>query len=525
MPPANPPETAPGGSAGTAAIAALIAAAMVSSINLGAANIALVQIAKALDVSTSHLTWVGAATTLGMASCILYFGRLSQSLGRSRMIRLGVALSIPLSFAAAFAPSAGWLVAARLAIGMAGAMIYPNTLASIAAITQGPRRNRAIGLWFGCSVGAAALGPVVAGVLMMRFWWGVTFLVSVPLAVLAVALSRHLPRHAGEDGAPVDHLDGGLLLVGILLVVGVLSLGGAAVPPWIALVALAVGLAAIALVVVRQFRVEHPLFDFRVAARPTFWTAAVAGSTIVGSMLGAFFLGQQFLQHILGYSTAAAGLAVLPTGLAIVLFSPRATRLGERLGGRNMLLIGTVLAAAGMLAMLLWTPERGYLPVGATYLLLGLGVAVVGATVSRTLMASVSGEEVSMGSATSDLQSCIGGAVLIALLGSLAAVGYHHRFDLALGGLGSTDLTTVSDAHLAAARRSLTGAEEVAATLQRTPAEALLGIASEAFIGAIRTAVLAGVGALAATAVLLALAFPNRERQRALEAIYSGGRA
>lgn len=512
-------------STATSAIVALIAAAMVSSINLGAANIALVGIAVELDATESDLTRIGAASTLGMACCILYFGRLSQSLGRSRMIRLGVSLSIPLSFAAAFAPSAGWLVAARLAIGMAGAMIYPNTLAAIAATTSGPRRNGAIGLWFGCSIGAAALGPVAAGLLMMQFWWGVTFLVSVPIAALSLALSRQLPQHAGEDHAPVDHLGGFLLCIGVLLFVGVLSLGGAAVPTVAVLAGLGVSLAAIAAAVVRQFRTAHPLFDFRVAARPTFWTAAVAGSVIVGTMLGAFFLGQQFLQHILGYSTAVAGLAVLPSGLAIVLTSPRATRLGARLGGRTMLLTGTALAALGMLVMLLWGPDRGYLPVSVTYLLLGVGVGVVGATVSRTLMASVSGAEVSMGAATSDLQSCLGGAILITLLGSIAAAAYQHGFDAGFAVSAPGELAELSADQLAAARRSLAGAEHISRTLDTVTADRLLETSNRAFIHAVRWAVLAGVLLLAATAVLLAVVFPGRDRERALQEIYSGGRA
>ncbi|MFM1890353.1 MAG: hypothetical protein RLZZ565_1110 [Planctomycetota bacterium] len=509
--------------ASPAAIAALIAAGMVSAINLGAANIALPDIGRAFLATSSDLTHVGFATTLGMAAMILYLGRLSQSVGRSRMVRVGLLLSVPLSIAAAFAPSIGTLIAARFAIGVAGAMIYPNTLAEITVTTSGPRRVRAIGLWFGCTIGAAALGPVVAGLLMSVFWWGVAFLISVPVALTAIALARHLPRRAGEDHAPVDHLSGVLVAVGVLTLATALSLGGTGTAPWVGPTA---GVAALIVLVAflrRQSTLAHPIFDLRVLRRPTFLVAAVAGAITVGTMLGGFFLGQQFLQQVLGYSTSASGLAVLPTGVAILLTSPRAAALGARFGGRTMLILGAGVAAASIALMSAWSPESDYLIVGASYLGLGCAVGIVGTTVSRTLMASVSGEEVAMASSTSDLQSCIGGALLIAIQGSVLAVAYHHAFDVGASapafqgaGIDQTALDT--------ARTSLASAQHVATTIEASDAKALTTLAFDAFLDAFRSAVWTGVVMLAAIAAFVAVRFPGLARERRLEADYGGPR-
>ncbi len=489
---------------------------MVSSINLGAANIALVRIGAGLHASQADLTHVGAAAILGMASCVLYFGRLSQRYGRSRVIRIGLALSIPLSLTAAFAPSIGWLIAARIAIGVVGAMIYPNTLATIIAVTIPERRHRAIGLWFGCSVGAAAIGPVIAGVLMHWFWWGSTFLVSVPLCVIALALSFRLPDRAGEDRQPIDHASGWLSMFAIAILVSALSLGGTPVPIGIGAGAGLAAILATAIFVHRQRTHRHPLFDLRVAARPSFWLAAVAGTALVGSMLAAFFLGQQFLQHILGYSTTAAGLAVLPTGVAIILVSPRAAVLGARVGGRTMLLAGTATTLVGLGFMLAWSATGSYLPVGAAYLALGCGVGLVGPTVSRALMASVPRHLLAMGSATSDLQSCLGGALLVAFQGSLLALGYRHGFDVA-----SLPPALAAGDVIDQATRSLSGAEQVAATLPPKMAGTLLAHASDAFIEGFHRALWSGAAVLLAMAAIVWAVFPSRARQQALEATYA----
>jgi DHA2 family multidrug resistance protein-like MFS transporter len=518
----TPPENS-AEQASPAAIAALIAAGMVSSINLGAANIALPEIGHAFLATSSDLTHVGFATTLGMAALILYLGRLSQSVGRSRMVRLGLLLSIPLSFAAAFAPSIGVLVAARFAIGVAGAMIYPNTLAEIAVTTSGPRRVRAIGLWFGCTIGAAALGPVVAGLLMSVFWWGVAFLVSVPVALTALALARHLPRRAGEDHAPVDHLSGGLVAVGILTLATALSLGGTGVAAWLAPAAGVAAVLVLGIFLRRQSTLAHPILDLRVLRRPTFLVAAVAGAVTVGTMLGAFFVGQQFLQQVLGYSTTAAGLAVLPTGIAILLISPRAAALGARLGGRTMLILGAATAGVGIALMSAWGPESSYLPVGVAYFGLGCAVGVVGTTVSRTLMASVSGEEVAMASSTSDLQSCIGGALLIAIEGSVLAMAYHHAFDVGASGPPMLE-AKIAESVLGTARTSLASAQHIATTIEAGDAKAVTALALESFLFAFRAAIWTGVAMLAATAMFVAVRFPGLARERRLEADYGGPR-
>ena len=225
-------------------------------------------------------------------------------------------LAIPASLLAAFAPTDTVLVIARVFGGIAAGMAYPTTLALITALWSGPGRTRSIALWSGIGGAISALGPLLSGFLLEHFWWGSVFLVTMPLAAVAVVLAIWLvPSHVNETTDPVDNL-GGILSV-VLVAALVLGINFAAVPGAGTLVA---GLAIIAIAagigfVVRQRRARNPLFDLHVAGRRIFWVAACAGVIVFGTLMGAMFVGQQFLQNVLGYSTLDAGIAILPAAI------------------------------------------------------------------------------------------------------------------------------------------------------------------------------------------------------------------
>ncbi|MBI2703867.1 MAG: MFS transporter, partial [Actinobacteria bacterium] len=187
----------------------LILVAAVANLNLAVANVALPDIGKAFDASQTQLDLVAVGFSLGLAASVLYLGALGDRHGRKLMLNIGLALSIPASLAAAWAPYIEVLVLARLLGGLAAGMAFPTTLALITALWSGGRRTRAIALWSGLGGAISSLGPLASGFMLQRFWWGSVFLLTLPLAAIALYLAlRFVPAHVNEATNPVDNLGG-----------------------------------------------------------------------------------------------------------------------------------------------------------------------------------------------------------------------------------------------------------------------------------------------------------------------------
>src|SRR5689334_5606588 len=219
----------------------LITVAAVANLNLSVANVALPSIGRAFDSSQTALDLIAVGYSLGLAASVLYLGAVGDHYGRKLLLILGMLLSIPACLLAAYAPSDTVLLLARILGGLSAGMAYPTTLALIAALWSGPGRTKSIALWSALGGGIAALGPLVAGFLLERFWWGSVFLVTLPLAVVALLLAWFfVPAHVNETTEAVDNLGGVLsvVLVGAIILAinfapvpnkGTLALGGAVV--------------------------------------------------------------------------------------------------------------------------------------------------------------------------------------------------------------------------------------------------------------------------------------------------------
>jgi DHA2 family multidrug resistance protein-like MFS transporter len=319
----------------------LIAVAAVANLNLSVANVALPSIGRAFDSSQTSLDLIAVGYSLGLAASVLYLGAVGDRYGRKLLLILGMLLSIPACLLAAYAPSDTVLLLARILGGLSAGMAYPTTLALIAALWSGPGRTKSIALWSALGGGIAALGPLVAGFLLERFWWGSVFLVTLPLAVVALLLAwLFVPAHVNETTEAVDNLGGVLsvVLIGSL----VLAINFAPVPDKGTLTLVLAVLAVLALVafVLRQRRARNPLYDLHIAGRRVFWVAAIAGIIVFGSLMAAAFVSQQYLQNVLGYSTLEAGAAFLPAVIFMILVAPRSAKLVETRGARFTLLLG-----------------------------------------------------------------------------------------------------------------------------------------------------------------------------------------
>jgi len=498
----------------------LILVATVANLNLSVANVALPDIGHAFSASQTQLTLIAVGFSLGLAMSVLYLGALGDRYGRKLMLLGGVALSIPASIVAGLAPNVGVLVAARLVGGLAAGMAYPTTLALITALWRGAARTRSIALWSGIGGAMAALGPLTAGVLLEHFEWGSVFLVTVPLAIVSLLMAlRFIPAHVGETTKPVDHLGGVLsvLLIGFLVV----AINAASVPDQRSAAAI-FGASALVMgiaFVIRQRRAADPLYDLTVAGRRTFWVAAVAGIIVFGSLMAAMFVGQQFLQNVLEYSTLASGASIIPGAVFLVIAAPVSARLIDRFGSRVTMLAGYACCALGFLVMLiLWTETSGVFEVELAYALVGAGVGLAGPPASRALTSSVPVARAGMASGTADLQRDLGGAIMQSLLGALLTAGYASTFTKAIAASDESD--QVTDAVQSALTQSFNSA---AATAEQYPqyATEIVSAARESFLAGANWSYTAGLVAVAAGGVLVASAFPRRAREQELLAQYA----
>jgi MFS transporter, DHA2 family, multidrug resistance protein len=505
-----------------AVLAALILVAAVANLNLSVANVALPSIGAAFDASQTQLNLVAVGYSLGLAASVVYLGALGDRYGRKLMLVAGVVLSVPACLIAAFAPSVEVLIGARLLGGLSAGMAFPTTLALITALWAGAPRTRAIALWSGIGGAVAALGPLVAGALLQHFDWGSVFLVTLPLAVVALLMAlAFVPAHVNEADDPVDNL-GGILSV-LLVAALVMGINLAAVPGAGVLVAglAAIALAAAAAFVIRQRRIPYPLYDLAVAGRRIFWVAACAGIIVFGSLMAAMFVGQQYLQDVLGYSTLQAGAAILPGAACMVLVAPRSAKLVEAYGARATLLVGYAFCLLGFVTMLaFWTESASYLPVAVAYGLLGAGVGLAGTPASHSLTGSVPVGRAGMASATADLQRDLGGAVMQSIFGALLAAGYASSMASAIASAPDSERARLTDDVQAQLQKSFGGAEALAQQYPQYGPQ-IEAAARAAFLDGDRWAYLAGIAAVLAGALLVAVFFPGRREERELLAAYA----
>jgi DHA2 family multidrug resistance protein-like MFS transporter len=496
-------------------LAALILVAAVANLNLAVANVALPDIGKAFDAGQSALDLVAVGYSLGLAASVLYLGAVGDRYGRKTMLILGTSLAIPASLLAAVAPTIGVLFAARLFGGLAAGMAYPTTLALITALWSGPARTRSIALWSGLGGSISAIGPLLAGLLLTKFHWGSVFLLSLPLALVALLMAwRLVPAHVNESSDPVDHL-GGILSV-VLVSALVLAINFAPTP---GRGTLAIGLGVIAVAaligfVIRQRRARSPLYDLTVASRRVFWVAACAGVIVFGSLMAAMFIGQMFLQNVLGYSTLAAGASIIPGAVFMVLTAPLSAKLVEARGARVTLLVGYLFCLLGFVVMLvLWTERTAFWEVGLAYALVGAGVGFAGTPASHSLTGSVPVKRAGMASGTADLQRDLGGAIMQSILGALLTAGYAAAIAAAVAASpNSAQVTSTVENELT---KSFSSAEAVASQFPQY-AKPVVAAAKTSFLQGANWAYAAGIIAIVLGAALVFFMFPTYDNERRL---------
>ncbi len=498
-------------------LAALIGVATVANLNLAVANVALPEIGESFRASQTQLNLVSVGFSLGLAGTVLYLGALGDRYGRKLLLLVGMGLTAPLALIAAWAPSIEVLILARFLGGVAAGLAYPTTLALITALWDGTGRTHAIALWSAVGGAVIAIASLAAGWVLTVAWWGSVFLLTAPLSVVALVMAViYVPSHVNETDQSVDHLGGLLSVVGVVALVLAINFAPSTGEGTVAVVAGSVAMAGLAGFFLRQRRAASPLLELHVAGRRIFWVAAAAGLIVFGTLMGAMFVGQQFLQNVLGYSTLAAGAAVLPAAVFMVAAAPVSAKLIERFGSRVTLLAGYAMLLLAFIVMLtMWTATASYGVVALAFILMGVGVGLSGTPASHSLTGSVPVHRAGMASGTADLQRDLGGAIMQSILGAILTAGYAvavARHISASGARLDNQVTNVLE-------RSYSSA---AALAQSDPhnASAIIAGARASFLSGADWAYAAGALAIVAGAVLVTVAFPTRTEERALLGAY-----
>jgi MFS family permease len=499
----------------------LVIVAAVANLPLAMANVALPSIGTYFDASQIELNLVAVGYSLGLACSVLWLGALGDRYGRKQIALLGVALAIPAAILSGFAPTIEVLFVARLFGGFAAGMAYPTTLALIAALwSPGAARTRAIALWAALGAAISVSGPLLSALILQ--WtgsWPWVFLIVIPLALVALVMAmRNIPSHVNEGTEAVDNLGGilSVFLVGsFVLAVNFLPVVGY---QQYAVALLFVSLITGVLFILRQRRAANPLYDLPIAKRPTFWVAAVAGIIIFGSLMGSMFIGQQYMQDVLGYDPVNAAIPALFAGFFMILAAPRSAKLVEERGSRATLLLGYVFIFIGFMAMLLlWQEATPFWIVALTFCFIGVGIGLSGTPASRSLTGSVPVRRVGMASGTADLQRDLGGAIFTALFGALLAAGYAAMMEAQLAAVPNS--SQIPSSVTSELEMSFSGAQSVAAQYPEYSTQ-ILNAAKESFLAGDQSAYLAGIIAVLIGAALVFLVFPKLEQERKLLAEY-----
>jgi EmrB/QacA subfamily drug resistance transporter len=411
-------------------LAVLCASLLVIVVDNTIVNVALPTLARDLGADVSELQWVVDAYTLVFAGLLLLAGALGDRHGRRRMLLLGLGVFGGASAWAASAGDVDALIAARAVMGAGAALVMPATLSLLVSVfTDARERSMAIGLWAATAGLGVALGPVVGGFLLERFAWGSIFLVNVPVIVVAIAGGlRVLPESSDPSAQRIDWPGAALSVVG--LVAFVWAVIEAPAKGWTSGPVLAAGaVAASALVafVVWQRRAPAPLLDVRLFRNPRFSAATTTITVLFFALFGFLFLSTQYLQFVLGYSPWEAGVRALPYAGAMIVCAPLSATLVARLGTKRVVTAGMLLFAAGLAIAATITPGAGYGRLAIALALMGAGMGFAGAPATESVMGALPPERANTGSAVNDTSRELGGALGVAIVGSITSSLYSGR--------------------------------------------------------------------------------------------------
>jgi len=482
-------------------------------------NVAIPTIVRELHASNSQLQWMVDSYTLVFAGLLLTAGSLGDRFGRLPALQLGFAVFGLGSLASALAGDANTLIATRAFMGIGGAFIMPATLSIITNVFPARERGKAIGVWAATAGVAVALGPLTGGFLLEHFYWGSIFLVNLPIVAVGIAAGIFLIPNSKDPGERrLDPIGAVLSIAGLsALLYAIIE---APTKGWTAdstLIFFVLGGALLAAFFTWEVRSSHPMLDLTFFKNPRFSIASGAIMVTFFSMFGALLVLTQYLQFVLGYSPLKTGVRLLAFAIPMMIVSPLSAKFVERVGAKIVLAAGLTLNATGVLLFLGATQSSSYGDIVWRMVIMATGMALTMAPATDSIMGSLPLARAGVGSAVNDTTRQMGGAIGVAVVGSVFASVYGSEV---AGAFRAHGLPVVAQE---TAKRSIGAALAIAGK-----ARGLVDAARAAFIDAFHSGLYVGAGLLLLGVVAVLLWLPARARRDDIDrqhAEYEAGRA
>lgn len=455
------------------ALAVLMLPVLLVSIDNTVLSFAVPRIAQALEPTGTQQLWIIDAYSLVLAGLLVPMGSFSDRVGRKKLLLIGSTGFTLVSAAAAFAPSAEWVIAARAGLGFFGAMLMPSTLSLIRNIFTNPNERRtALAIWAAGFASGAALGPVVGGLILQHFDWGAVFMMAVPVLIPFLALAPFLiPESKDPNPGSIDLVSIVLIMFAMVSITyGIKHLASAGFDAS-TLGAWLIGLVAGWLFVRRQLAREIPMLDVRLFTNPVFTGAISANLLAVMSMVGFIYFVSQHLQLVVQLSPFHAGLFLAPGTLAAVISGLLFVRLVPRFHPAKIIALGMFLNAAAYGLILIFGGESNYVLM-ASFIILGLGAGASETLANDVMLSTVPAAKAGAASAISETSYELGVVMGTAILGGILTAAYRSSIEMPEG-LSSDQAQT--------AQETLGGASRVADNLGGELGQQLLSNAQHAF--------------------------------------------
>ncbi|MFI5722963.1 MFS transporter [Streptomyces cyaneofuscatus] len=460
-----------------------------------------------IGATQSELEWAINSYTLVFAGLLFTAGLLGDRIGRKKVLLFGILVFGIGSALAALSASPGELITWRALMGFGAAFVMPATLAVLMNVFERDEQPKAIGIWAG-SVGLGiAIGPITGGLLLEHFWWGSIFLVNVPVVILAlIAMAVLVPDSRDPKPGKVDPVGVVLSIVGLVLLVYGIIRGGelADFTDTTVLLSIVGGLLVLAGFVWHEKRSSHPAIDITYFRKPAFSAAVAAIALVFFALMGVTFFSAFYLQSVRGYSALQSGLMIVPLAAAQMIFAPRARLVVDRFGARAVCTAGMLLVAAGLASFALFGTGTPVWVLCLVFFVQGTGMAHIMPPVTVAVMQALPREKAGSGSAINNTFRQVGGALGIAVLGSVLSTVYRGDIE---GHLGAVPAEA-----RAVAGESIEATLGVAEKLGPVAGKPLVAAANDAFISAMHVTALGSAAVALIGALVVGLYLPGRAR-------------
>jgi EmrB/QacA subfamily drug resistance transporter len=500
-------------------------------------NVALPTLQDSLHATISQLQWMVDSYTLVFAGLLLTAGTLGDKYGRRGALQVGMIIFGTGSLLSAFAGSPSHLIVTRGIMGIGGAFIMPATLSIITNTFPPEERGRAIAVWAAIAGVGVALGPISGGLLLAHFYWGSIFLVNIPIVIFALISGVFLiPTSKDPSNAALDVGGAVLSIIGLMaLVYGIIE--GPSEGWTSTKILVAFGIAAVALIAFAlwEARSDHPMLNVEFFKNPRFTAASFGIMTIFFAMFGSMFLLTQYFQFVLGFSALQTGAALLPMAVTMLIGAPLSARIVEHIGTKIVVSSGLAIAAVGLLSFAGLPAQNVSYPRDVMWrlIVMAFGMAMVMAPATESIMGSLPRAKAGVGSAVNDTTRQVGGALGVAVIGSVMTSTYGSRVADAIARSGANAPASVVEQSKQGLGFALQFASQAPASLRGR----IVVEAQNAFVSGMHRAVIVGAGAAIIGAIVAAIWLPARgvdevyeaqdveeaEREkRALEPVYAG---